>query len=66
MGNSQQLPSGANAALLEAILATAVDGIITIDPKGAVQSLNRASEQMFDYAAEEVLGRNIKMLMPPV
>ena len=47
-----------------AILDTVVDGIITIDTDGIVESFNRAAERIFDYAAEEVIGRNVSMLMP--
>ena len=51
-------------ARLEAILNNAVDAIITIDEQGSVLSLNPATEAMFGYSSEEVLGRNVKMLMP--
>ena len=47
-----------------AVLETAVDGIITIDRAGRVESMNRAAERMFGYAAEEIVGRNVSMLMP--
>ena len=43
-------------------LNTIVDGIITIDEYGAIQSINPAGEQIFGYGAEELLGRNISML----
>ena len=49
---------------LDAILETAVDGIITIDKQGVVESINPAAERMFGHAAEDVIGQNIKMLMP--
>jgi len=49
---------------ISAILKNAVDGILTIDSKGIVQSINPAGEDMFGYEAEEVIGQNIKMLMP--
>jgi two-component system, chemotaxis family, CheB/CheR fusion protein len=42
---------------------TAVDGIITIDERGTVLSFNPAAEHIFRYAAAEVLGQNVKMLM---
>jgi PAS domain S-box-containing protein len=51
-------------ARLRAILDTAVDSIITIDKDGIIQSFNLAAERMFRYAAEEVLGNNVSMLMP--
>ncbi|MFL9926793.1 MHYT domain-containing protein [Herbaspirillum lusitanum] len=49
---------------IRAIVETAVDGIITIDSKGTVQAMNRSAEQLFGWTAGEVLGKNIKMLMP--
>lgn len=54
-----------NEARTRVILDTAVDGIITINRTGIVQSLNQAAERIFGYPAEEVIGRNITMLMPP-
>ena len=53
-----------NEKRLQAILDTAVEGIITIDERGVVDSFNRAAERIFGYAAPEVLGKNISMLMP--
>lgn len=47
-----------------AILDNTVDGLITIDERGIVQSYNKACEKMFGYEVFEVIGRNIKMLMP--
>lgn len=49
---------------LRAIIDFAVDAIVTIDGDGLVQSFNTAAETMFGYAAPEVIGENIKMLMP--
>ncbi len=50
--------------LLQGILETVVDGIVTIDATGSVLSFNRAAEKLFGYRAHEVIGNNIKMLMP--
>ena len=47
-----------------AILQTAVDGIITIDERGIVESFNPGAERLFGYSAEEVIGQNISILMP--
>ncbi|MEM7620572.1 MAG: PAS domain S-box protein [Pseudomonadota bacterium] len=49
---------------LQAVLDTVVDGIITINEHGYVEAFNPAAEQIFDYTADEVLGKNVKMLMP--
>ncbi|MCH1925027.1 ATP-binding protein [Shewanella sp. C32] len=49
---------------LRATLNTAVDGIITIDAHGLIQEFNPAAEQLFGWQKAEVLGCNIKMLMP--
>jgi two-component system, sensor histidine kinase and response regulator len=51
-------------ARLRAILDNVLDGIITIDGSGTVISINLAVVKMFGYDAGEVIGRNIKMLMP--
>ena len=49
---------------LRAILHTAVDAIVTIEASGAIESVNPAAERMFGYARDELLGRNVSMLMP--
>lgn len=49
---------------LQAIISNVMDGIITIDEAGAIQGFNPAAEQIFGYAQAEVLGQNVKMLMP--
>jgi two-component system, LuxR family, sensor kinase FixL len=49
---------------LQAVINTAVDGIITISKTGIVESMNPAAAKLFGYVPEEVLGNNIKMLMP--
>lgn len=46
------------------ILDNVVDGIITIDKKGTVLSFNPAAVLIFAYPADEVIGNNLKMLMP--
>lgn len=50
--------------LLEAIIQNAIDGIITIDSMGIVESINPAASALFGYAPEEVIGNNISILMP--
>ncbi len=50
---------------LQAVLNTAVDAVITIDERGIILSSNPATERMFSYAASELVGHNVKMLMPP-
>jgi two-component system sensor kinase FixL len=49
----------------QAILDTARDGIICIDTAARVTLFNRAAEEIFGYQAAEVLGQNVRMLMPP-
>jgi PAS domain S-box-containing protein len=49
---------------LQTILDTVVDGIITINERGIVETLNPAAEFIFGYTATEVIGHNINMLMP--
>lgn len=50
---------------LQAISATALDAQITIDQRGRILSLNPAGEKMLGYAAAELAGKNVKVLLPP-
>jgi two-component system sensor kinase FixL len=54
-----------NAALLIAIIENAIDGIITIDERGIIESINPAACKLFEYTPAEVVGKNVSMLMPP-
>jgi PAS domain S-box-containing protein len=49
---------------LRAILDTAVEGIITIDDRGIIESFNAAAQTIFGYSASEIIGRNVSQLMP--
>lgn len=51
-------------ARLKAVFETAVDGIITIDECGLIESVNAAAVRLFGYPADEIVGQNVKMLMP--
>nr|MBC7612880.1 PAS domain-containing sensor histidine kinase [Pseudopedobacter sp.] len=53
-----------NTALLKAIIDNAIDGIITIDDRGIIESINPAGCKLFGYKQTEVIGENINMLMP--
>ena len=51
-------------AFVQVIVDNAADGIITIDADGRIRSFNLAAELMFGYKAEEVLGRELAVLIP--
>lgn len=53
-----------NNSRLEAVLNNAVDAIITIDERGLVDSANPATEKLFGYQSQELLGKNVSLLMP--
>ena len=50
--------------ILQSIFESAVDGIIVIDGKGLIKAFNPGAERLFGYTAGEVLGQNVKVLMP--
>ena len=52
------------ALRLEAIFNTVIDGIITISKSGLIESINPAAADLFKYEESEVIGKNIKLLMP--
>ncbi len=54
----------ARAAHLKSILDSIPDAMIVIDERGIMQSFSAAAERLFGYGAADVLGKNVKMLMP--
>ena len=48
----------------KAIVDNTVDGFITIDGNGLIETFNSSSESIFGYSIDEVIGKNIRMLMP--
>ncbi|MBY0430759.1 MAG: PAS domain S-box protein, partial [Rhodospirillales bacterium] len=48
---------------LQGIMNAVVDGIVTTDERGTIESFNPAAERIFGYTAEETLGKNVSMLM---
>ena len=47
-----------------AIVNTAVDGIITLNAEGIIESFNPSAEKIFGYTVGKVIGKNVKILMP--
>lgn len=46
------------------IVEMAAEGIVSIDTKGYILSFNRAAQRIFGYSEQEILGKNVSMLMP--
>ncbi|MBF0587832.1 MAG: PAS domain S-box protein [Magnetococcales bacterium] len=53
-----------NRALRRGVLNSVVDGILTIDQQGRIESINKAGLEIFGYPKEVLIGVNISMLMP--
>lgn len=61
---SQFQTGGFSDARFAALLDAAVDGILVIDDQGRIETFNAAAERLFGYTADELRGRNIRVLMP--
>ncbi len=65
MTPAERAPSAeAQAAKLKGILELAVTAIITIDDRGLIETVNPSTERLFGYSAAELIGHNVKILMP--
>ena len=53
-----------NSRRIQAILANVLDAIILIDERGKIEIFNPAAERIFGYSADEVLGKNVKIIVP--
>ena len=54
----------ASEAKWRAVIDSAIDGIIVIDARGSIEAFNPAAARMFGYGEHEVIGKNVKVLMP--
>lgn len=61
---SYQSLKSSSKSHLNAILETTIEGIITISESGIIHFFNPAAEKIFSYKADEVIGKNVSMLMP--
>jgi PAS domain S-box-containing protein len=53
-----------SASHVESILNNIADAVVTIDERGNIETFNAAAESMFGFSIQEVLGKNVSMLMP--
>ena len=60
----QRCSPEAQAAKLRGILESAIAAIVTINDRGVIESINPATERLFQYTATELVGANVKVLMP--
>ena len=51
-------------AHVRSVVNNVIDGIITINERGMILTMNPAAERIFGYKAEEVMGQNVKVLTP--
>jgi len=60
----QETALAQSEAYSTAIVATAAEGIVTVNAKGQIESFNRAAEEMFGYRASEIVGQDVHVLIP--
>ncbi|MBF0455044.1 MAG: diguanylate cyclase [Magnetococcales bacterium] len=63
--NHNQIAIRENSARMEAVFNTVVDGILVVNDKGMIETLNHASARIFGYWDWELTGKNVSLLMPP-
>jgi len=54
-----------HTARIQAVMHAAADAIIIVDQRGVIETFNEAAERIFGYGAEEVVGQNVALLIPP-
>lgn len=54
----------ADAMHFQAIMEAVVDGLVIITVRGRIERVNQATEKIFGYRADEIVGRNVSILMP--
>jgi PAS domain S-box-containing protein len=64
VNNKDNKSASEQDGIFKGLVESAIDSIITIDEMGHIESFNPAAEKLFQYTAQEVIGKNIKMLMP--
>lgn len=62
--NQSAQDAAAREAHVQSILDTVPEAMIVIDERGMVQSFSAAAERLFGYTPKEVIGQNIKIMMP--
>ncbi len=62
--NAMQEKLKTRNALIQAIVQHAPNAMIVADDKGRIRSFNPAAERLFGYSEKEVIGRNVRILMP--
>ncbi|MGF1642102.1 MAG: PAS domain S-box protein [Thiotrichales bacterium] len=65
MKNAQRMHFWSDDPRVRGIVENVADGVIGIDAQGSIELFNPKAERLFGYSASEVMGRNVKSLMPP-